>query len=115
MRRARVLAAIVVAGFAVAGLAAQQRGGGGGRGGGIPPTGKYVEIPLVVIVQFRGDRIYNEHIYWDQASVLVQIGLLDPARYPVAGRETAQKVLDEYQPSNTLMGRWQESEGKAAS
>ena len=44
MRRARVLAAIVVAGFAVAGLAAQQRGGGGGRGGGIPPTGKIEKI-----------------------------------------------------------------------
>ena len=82
---------------------------------GIAPTGKYVEIPLVAIVRFRGDRIHSEHIYWDQASVLVQIGVLDPARYPVAGRETARKVYDEYQPSNTLMGRWQESEGKAAS
>jgi carboxymethylenebutenolidase len=82
---------------------------------GIPPTGKYVEIPLVVIVQFRGDRIYNEHIYWDQASVLVQIGVLDASRYPVAGRETARKVYDEYQPSNTLMRRWQESASKAAS
>ena len=82
---------------------------------GIAPTGKYVEIPLVAIVRFRGDKIYSEHIYWDQASVLVQIGVLDPARYPVAGRETARKVYDEYQPSNTLMGRWQQSEGKAAS
>ena len=41
---------------------------------GVPPTGKYVEIPLVAIVRFRGDKLYNEHIYWDQASVLVQIG-----------------------------------------
>jgi carboxymethylenebutenolidase len=82
---------------------------------GIAPTGRYVEIPLVAIVRFRGDKIHSEHIYWDQASVLVQIGLLDPASYPVAGRETARKVYDEYQPSNTLMRRWQESGGKAAS
>lgn len=82
---------------------------------GIAPTGKYVEIPLVAIVRFRGDRIHSEHIYWDQASVLVQIGVLDPARYPVAGRETARKVYDEYQPSNMLMRRWQESASKAAS
>jgi len=81
---------------------------------GIPPTGKYVEIPLVAIVRFRGDKIHGEHIYWDQASVLVQIGVLDPAKYPVAGRETARKVYDEYQPSNTLMRRWHESGGKAA-
>ena len=41
---------------------------------GVAPTGKYVEIPLVAIVNFRGDKLYHEHIYWDQASVLVQIG-----------------------------------------
>ena len=82
---------------------------------GIKPTGKYVQIPLVAIVRFRGDKIYNEHIYWDQASVLVQIGLLDPKGLPVAGVETAKKLVDESLPSNTLMGRWQESEGKAAS
>jgi carboxymethylenebutenolidase len=76
---------------------------------GIPPTGKYVEIPLVAIVRFRGDKIHSEHIYWDQASVLVQIGLLDPNLYPVAGRETARKVFDENEPSNTLMARWKES------
>ena len=64
------------------------------------------------IVHFRGDKLYNEHIYWDQASVLVQIGLLDPKLLPVAGIETAKKVLDESLPSNTLMRRWAESEGK---
>jgi carboxymethylenebutenolidase len=81
---------------------------------GIEPTGKYVQIPLVAIVRFRGDKIYNEHIYWDQASVLVQVGLLDPALYPTAGVETAKKAFDEHQPSNTLMKRWKESEGKVA-
>lgn len=73
---------------------------------GVKPTGKYVEVPLVAIVCFRGNKLYHEHIYWDQASVLVQIGLLDPKGLPVAGRETASKVLDEKQPSNTLMERW---------
>ena len=76
---------------------------------GIAPTGKYVEIPLVAIVNFRGDKLYHEHIYWDQASVLVQIGKLDPAGLPVAGIETAKKLLDEMQPSNTLMARWASS------
>ena len=76
---------------------------------GVPPTGKYVEVPLVAIVCFRGDKLYHEHIYWDQASVLVQIGKLDPKNLPVAGGETAQKALDETKPSNTLMKRWAES------
>jgi carboxymethylenebutenolidase len=79
---------------------------------GIPPTGKYVEIPLVAIVSFRGDKICNEHIYWDQASVLVQIGKLDPSGLPVAGIETARKLLDKALPSNTLMAAWLNSEGK---
>ena len=79
---------------------------------GIPPTGKRVEIPLVAIVKFRGDKLYNEHIYWDQASVLVQIGLLDPKGLPVAGIETANKLVDENLPSNTLMKKWADSEDK---
>jgi carboxymethylenebutenolidase len=78
---------------------------------GIAPTGKYVEIPLVAIVKFRGDKLYHEHIYWDQASVLVQIGVLDPAGLPVAGRETAAKLLDETLESNGLMAKWAQSEG----
>jgi carboxymethylenebutenolidase len=79
---------------------------------GIEPTGKYVEIPLVAIVNFRGDKLYHEHIYWDQASVLVQIGLLDAKNLPTAGVETAKKIVDEKLPSNTLMTRWAESEGR---
>lgn len=80
---------------------------------GVKPTGKYVEIPLVAIVCFRGDKLYHEHIYWDQASVLVQIGLLDPKNLPTAGVATAKKLVDEKLPSNTLMKRWAESAGKA--
>ena len=79
---------------------------------GIKPTGKYVEIPLVVVITFRGDKLANEHIYWDQASVLAQVGLLDPKGLPVAGVEQARKLLDKTLPSNTLMRRWASSEGK---
>ena len=60
---------------------------------GIEATGKYVEIPLVAIVNFRGDKLYHEHIYWDQASVLVQIGKLNPDGLPVAGGQTAKKLI----------------------
>jgi carboxymethylenebutenolidase len=79
---------------------------------GVPPTGKYVEVPTVAIVNFRGDKLCHEHIYWDQASVLVQIGLIDPKGLPAAGVVTAKKLLDETAPSNTLMKRWAESELK---
>jgi carboxymethylenebutenolidase len=72
---------------------------------GIPPTGKRVEIPLVAIVRFREGKLAHEHIYWDQASVLVQIGLLDASKLPVAGVESARKVLDHTLPANTLMRR----------
>lgn len=58
----------------------------------IAPTGKRVEIPLVVIVGFEDGKVTHEHIYWDQASVLVQIGLLDPKGLPVHGIETANRM-----------------------
>ena len=73
---------------------------------GIAPTGRYVEVPLVAIVNFRGPKLYHEHIYWDQASVLVQIGVLDPKNLPVTGIEQAKKLVDETRASNTLMTRW---------
>src|SRR5258707_755982 len=70
---------------------------------GIAPTGKRVEIPLVAIVGFRDGKVAHEHIYWDQASVLVQIGLLKPDGLPIAGRETARKAVDQSLPSNGLI------------
>jgi carboxymethylenebutenolidase len=79
---------------------------------GIAPTGCKVEIPLVAIVRFSGDKPVHEHIYWDQASVLVQTGALDPTGLPVAGAETAHKAIDRNLPSNTLMAAWRGSEGK---
>lgn len=83
---------------------------------GVKPTGKEVEVALVSIVCIRGGKLYHEHIYWDQATVLVQIGLLDAKmvpkgnfakKLPVVGREGARKVLDESSvPSNKLIANW---------
>lgn len=70
---------------------------------GIPPTGKRAEIPMVVVVEFRDGKIASEHIYWDQASVLVQLGLIDPGTLPVTGAQSARKVLDPSAPSNELI------------
>lgn len=72
---------------------------------GIPPTGKRVEYPVVVVVGFRDGKIASERIYWDQASVLVQVGLIDPESLPVTGIEASRKVLDQSLPSNELIER----------
>jgi carboxymethylenebutenolidase len=61
---------------------------------GIAPTNRRVEVPLVAIVRFREGKLAHEHIYWDQASVLKQIGLLTDASLPVYGADTAKKVLN---------------------
>ena len=58
----------------------------------IPPTGKYIELPYVVIMKFNRGKIEHEHVYWDQASLLVQVGLLDPQRLPVSGIEQARML-----------------------
>jgi carboxymethylenebutenolidase len=69
---------------------------------GVPPTGKRVEIAGVVIVKFEDGKIAHEHIYWDQASVLVQVGLLDPTDLPISGVESARKVLDPTLPPRDI-------------
>jgi carboxymethylenebutenolidase len=80
---------------------------------GIPPTGNRVELPCVVIVQFEGDKIAHEHLYWDQASVLVQVGLLDRT-LPVRGGEIAAQVLNPTQPMNELIHRAWNKTGDSA-
>ena len=72
---------------------------------GVAPTGKHVRVPLVVVVHFRDGKLAHEHIYWDQASVLAQLGLIDATKLPVAGVESAEKVLDPSLPPNRLMER----------
>ncbi|KAL4804018.1 hypothetical protein BDV18DRAFT_143686 [Aspergillus unguis] len=98
---------------------------------GVPPTNRKVEIVLVSIVSLRAKQLYSEHVYWDQASVLVQVGLLDPKlvpqgfegvdRLPVIGRESARRMLnedpevDEPEFHNRLINRGKKKrEGKSA-
>lgn len=61
---------------------------------GVPPTNRRVEIPLIVIIGFRDDKIAHEHIYWDQASVLKQVGLLTDSALPSFGAETAERLKE---------------------
>jgi carboxymethylenebutenolidase len=61
---------------------------------GVEPTGRRVSVAFVVVVGVEDGKIAYEHIYWDQATVLVQLGLLDPTGLPVSGRDAAAKVLD---------------------
>lgn len=65
---------------------------------GVKPTGKPVEMAVVVIAGLDGDKISYEHVYWDQAGVLAQVGLLNPAGLPVTGAESARKVLNPKLP-----------------
>lgn len=73
---------------------------------GVEPTGKKVRFGLVGVVRFRGNKLCHEHIYWDQATVLAQIGLLDTSRLPVLGAEAADKIVDNSIPSNRLISSW---------
>jgi carboxymethylenebutenolidase len=72
---------------------------------GVAPTGRRVELAFAVVVGFRDGKITHEHIYWDQASLLAQVGLLDADTLPVVGAEHARKVLDPSLPANALIER----------
>src|SRR6266480_1312194 len=62
---------------------------------GIPPTGRRIAVPVVVVVGFKDGKVSHEHIYWDQATVLVQAGLLDSSDLPVVGAEQADDRSEE--------------------
>jgi carboxymethylenebutenolidase len=72
---------------------------------GVAPTGRKVILPHVVLMGIVDGKVAYEHIYWDQASLLVQVGLLDPATLPVVGAEQAAKLRDPTLPSNELIYR----------
>ena len=73
---------------------------------GVAPTGRKVVLPHVVVMGFdEAGRVAYEHIYWDQGTLLVQVGLLDPARLPVAGAEQAARLLDPTRPANEMIDR----------
>ena len=86
---------------------------------GVAPTGRKVVLPHVVVMGFdEGGRVAYEHVYWDQATLLVQVGLLDPGLLPVVGAEQAERLLDPTQPANEMVCRWRlppdEEHGAAA-
>jgi carboxymethylenebutenolidase len=71
---------------------------------GVAPTGRPVKLAFCVVAGAEGGKITHEHIYWDQASLLVQVGLIDPAGLPVTGAEQAENVLDpRARPLNELI------------
>jgi carboxymethylenebutenolidase len=72
---------------------------------GVTPTGRRISIPVVVVVGFDDGKVHHEHIYWDQAAVLVQAGLLGPEGLPVVGGEQAEALLDQSRPKNELFTR----------
>ena len=41
---------------------------------GLPPTGKAFRVPIIALFFFEDDRIINERIYFDSASLVTQIG-----------------------------------------
>src|SRR5262249_51631319 len=61
---------------------------------GVPPTGKRVEVAIIAVIQFENGKIASEHLYWDHASVLAQLGVIDPAKAPVKGVESARTLLE---------------------
>jgi carboxymethylenebutenolidase len=72
---------------------------------GIAPTGKHVTLPTVVVVKFQNGKVAHEHIYWDQASLLTQVGLLDSSKLPVTGAQQAGGFVNGTYATNTLIAR----------
>jgi carboxymethylenebutenolidase len=60
---------------------------------GVPATGRHVRLAVCVATGFQDGKLTHEHIYWDQAPLLVQLGLVDRAGLPVTGAEQAEKLL----------------------
>jgi hypothetical protein len=91
---------------------------------GVQPTNQKVEIVVVSIAGFRAGKVWCERVYWDQASVLFQVGLLDPEvvpeefkgkgkegdgleMLPISGSEAARKVMDvESEEFNDMIDDW---------
>jgi carboxymethylenebutenolidase len=71
---------------------------------GVAPTGRRIVVLVVVVVGFEDGKVHHEHIYWDQATVLAQAGLLDPAVLPIVGAAQAEALLDQGRPKNELLG-----------
>jgi carboxymethylenebutenolidase len=73
---------------------------------GVGPTHRFVELPHVVVMSFEGDKVSHEHIYWDQASLLAQVGLLDQPGLPIVGSDQATQLRHRSLPANQLMSNF---------
>lgn len=72
---------------------------------GIPPTGRRIEFAMVVVVHTDGDRIAAENLYWDNATILQQAGLITDTKLPILGAESARNMLSHTAPLNELIRR----------
>ena len=72
---------------------------------GVEATGRRLAVPTVGIISFEGDKISSEHIYWDQATVLMQLGLLDDG-LPVLGADQPDRLLNPDAPANALIAKF---------
>ena len=70
---------------------------------GIAPTGRPVKLPLVAVIEFRDGKIASEHLYWDQATLLAQIGVLATSRLPGVGVGQATALTNPVTPLNALL------------
>ena len=75
----------------------------------IAPTNKHVEIAMVAIVEFHGDKIACERIYWDQAGVLAQLGIIEKIGKVIHGQEQADKVTEYI---NSRENKYEEGRGR---
>jgi carboxymethylenebutenolidase len=80
---------------------------------GVAATGCKVELPFVVVMGIENGKVAYEHIYWDQGSLLAQVGLLDPTKLPVTGADQTRKLLDPKLPSNELIDRAESAMGRS--
>lgn len=74
---------------------------------GVPPTGKYIEFAMVVVVYIENGRISAEHLYWDTASMMKQAGLITDPKLPILGPEHARNMVSHTAPLNELIHRAQ--------
>ncbi len=61
---------------------------------GIAPTGRKLEFAMIAVISFEAGKIASERLYWDQATLLVQLGILDPATPSVRGADVVSLLLD---------------------
>ena len=67
---------------------------------GVNPTRKYAEVAFVVIVGIESSKVSHQHIHWDQANLLVQLGLINPEGLPLTGTGAVAKLRNPGLPDS---------------